>query len=123
MSKFEEIKQVILARAKSARACTEQYGRAYKSESIEELMTVIKDNFHWCCDNEVLTVDLIEKYAVEFNTHYIYANVDVKSGYLLCDNATVRACDTATVRAYDTTTVRAWGNATVRACDNATGRA
>ena len=92
---FEEIKEEILKRAHKAGACAKQYGRAYQSKSTEELMQVVKDNFHWACDYNVITPDLIERYREEFAANEIYLNVDVEGGYLLCDNATVKACDNA----------------------------
>ena len=42
---FLELKERILASARSAQACREQYRRAYSSETAEELMAVIKRNF------------------------------------------------------------------------------
>ena len=100
---FEAIKSEILRRAKEAQACTEQYGRAYKSETIAELMNVVKDNFHWACNYKVITVDLIEQYREDFAANDIFVNVSVERGYLLCDSATVKA----------------WGSATVEACGSA----
>ena len=136
---FSELKERILASARIAEACREQYGRAYSSETPEELMEVIKHNFHWCVANKVLTVSLMEEYRDLFTEHGIHCNESVDSGYLLADNATVeawgnatveawgnatvRASGNATVRAYDSATVEAWGNATVQASGNATVRA
>ena len=133
---FEAIKAEILNRAKAARACTEQYGRAYKSETLQELCNVIKDNFHWCFDNKVITPDLLMQYREDFAQNDIFINISVQSGFLLCDNATVeawgnatveargnatvKACDNATVEAWGNATVKAWGNATVKAWGNAT---
>ena len=124
---FKELKQEILDRAHKAEACTEQYGRAYKSETARQLLTVVKDNFGWACNHNVLTVDLIEKYKDTFAENQIYANQSVQDGYLLCDNALVyasgnalvEASDNATVEASGNATVKAWGNATVYASDNA----
>ena len=135
--KFEEIKQEILRRAHGAGACKEQYGRAYKAETMARLCLVIKDNWNWCCDNAVVTPDLLEKCRDEFAEQQIYVNVDTDNGFLLAwgyttveasgnatvrawDNATVRASHTATVRASGNATVEAWGYVTVRASDNAT---
>ena len=120
---FEEIKEEILKRAHKAGACAKQYGRAYQSKSTEELMQVVKDNFHWACENNVITPDLIERYREEFAANEIYLNVSTKRGYLLCDNATVKAWGNATVEACDNATVEAWGNATVEAWGNATVKA
>ena len=127
--RFNEIKGEILRRAHDAGACKEEYGRAYKAKDMAELCGVIKDNFWWCCDNKVLTGELVEKYWEEFGAQDIYVNVDVEKGFLLAwgtatvlasGTATVRAWDTATVLASGTVTVRAWGSATVRAWDTAT---
>ena len=122
--KFEEIKQEILRRAHGAGACKEQYGRAYKAETMARLCRVIKDNWNWCCDNAVVTPDLLEKCRDEFAEQQIYVNVDTDNGFLLASgNTTVEASGNATVRAWDNATVEALDNATVRASDNATVRA
>ena len=128
---FEAIKAEILKRAKEHHACTEQYGRAYKSENLAELMQVIKDNFNWARHNDVVTPDIIEQYREDFAVNDIYLNVDVNRGFLICDNATVEAYGNATVEAHGSATVTAYGNATVTAygsatvtaCDNATVKA
>ena len=125
---FEDIKAEILNRAKAAKACTEQYSRAYKSETLQELCSVIKDNFNWCFNNKVITSNLLMQYREDFAQNDIFINISVRSGFLLCDNATVeawgnatvKAWDNATVKAWDNVTVEAWGNATVEACDNVT---
>lgn len=108
--KFNEIKAEILSRAKEANACKEQYGRAYTSGSLAELMQVVKDNFSWACCNKVITPDLIEKYREEFASNDIYLNVNVEHGYLLCDNSSVEARNNSSVVA--------WNNSSVVACGN-----
>lgn len=117
---FEAIKAEILNRAKAAKACTEQYSRAYKSETLQELCSVIKDNFRWCFNNKVITSNLLMQYREDFAQNDIFINISVRSGFLLCDNATVKAWGNATVKACGNATVEAWDNATVEACDNAT---
>ena len=117
---FEAIKAEILNRAKAAKACTEQYSRAYKSETLQELCSVIKDNFRWCFNNKVITSNLLMQYREDFAQNDIFINISVRSGFLLCGNATVEAWGNATVEAWGNATVKAWGNATVEACDNAT---
>ena len=111
MKQFEEIKKEILERAHNARACTIQYKRAYQSENLETLCNVIKDNFWWCCRNNVLDGELIDKYKKIFSDNKIYHNVSIKSGFLLASgNSTVEAYDNSTVKAYDNSTVEASGN-------------
>ena len=125
---FSEIKQEILDRARRAEACRPEYGRAYAAEDMQGLCTVIKDNFNWCCRNGVIDAPLLEKSKSDFAACDIYVNTDAERGFLLCDNATVKACGNAKVKAYgnakveacDNATVKAWSNATVKACDNAT---
>ena len=115
----EEIKREILRRAHVARACKEQYRRAYESETMAELCQVIKDNFWWACWHQVIDTALLKQYESDFAENDIYVNVSVCKGYLLCDNTTVEACGNATVVAYGNATVEAYGNATVTADNNA----
>ena len=124
MKQFEEIKKEILERAHNARACTIQYKRAYQSENLETLCNVIKDNFWWCCRNNVLDGELIDKYKKIFSDNKIYHNVSIKSGFLLASgNSTVKAYGNSTVEAYDNSTVKASGNSTVKASGNSTVKA
>ena len=132
MKQFEEIKKEILERAHKAGACTEQYKRAYQSDNLETLCNVIKDNFWWCCRNNVLDGELIDKYKEIFSENKIYHNVSVESGWLLASgnstveaygNSTVKAYGNSTVEAYDNSTVEAYGNSTVEAYDNSTVKA
>ena len=121
---FLEFKEEILKRAKATNACTNEYKRAYRSESFSELMQVIKDNFNFACLRKVIDSELIKLYKNQFNENKIYCNVDVSKGFLLAsDNATVKAWDNATVKAWGNATVKAWGNATVKAWGNATVKA
>ena len=148
MERFEEFKTTILERAKKECACKEQYSRALKSDTFEDLMSVIKDNFLWATENKIIDPILINEYKQEFNGNNIWCNENARNGFLLLtgnttaeatgnttveaygnttveayDNTTVRATGNTTVRAYDNTTVEAYGNATVEAYDNATVRA
>ena len=119
MKQFEEIKKEILERAHNARACTIQYKRAYQSENLETLCHVIKDNFWWCCRNNVLDGELIDKYKKIFSDNKIYHNVSIKSGFLLASgNSTVKASGNSTVKAYDNSTVKTYNNSTVEASGN-----
>ena len=117
---FSEIKQEILDRARRAKACRPEYGRAYAAEDMQRLCTVIKDNFNWCCRNGVIDAPLLEKYKSDFAACDIYVNTDAERGFLLCDgNATVTAYGNAKVRAWNNAKVEAYGNATVRAWNSA----
>ena len=121
MERFEELKKIILERAREAQACREQYGRAYMAESFQQLMEVVRDNFCWAVNNSVIDGDLIDTYQDEFNAGRIWHNEDVTEGFLLASgSATVRASGSATVEAYGSATVRAYDSATVRAYDSAT---
>ena len=120
MERFEEFKTTILERAKKECACKEQYSRALKSDTFEDLMSVIKDNFLWATENKIIDPILIKEYKEEFHGNGICCNENICNGFLLATgNATVEATGNATVRAYDNATVRAYDNATVRATGNA----
>ena len=112
MERFEEFKTTILERAKKECACKEQYSRALKSDTFEDLMSVIKDNFLWATENKIIDPILIKEYKEEFHGNGICCNENICNGFLLATgNATVEATGNATVRAYDNATVRATGNA------------
>ena len=114
-----EILSEVLAIAKERSACTSEYRRAAESTDMASLAAVLRDNFHWCCKNGLLTPDTITRWRLR--DHGIACNEDVSSGYCLAsDNATVIASDNATVRVSGSATVEAYGSATVRACDSAT---
>jgi hypothetical protein len=132
MENFNQIKQLVLERAKPNGACSGEFKRALQSENLSELCQVLKDNFFWGCQNNVITHGLIEQFKEDFAQNEIWSNQNVSSGFCLASgnatvrassNATVRASGNATVRAWDNATVEASGNATVEAWDNATVRA
>ena len=121
MERFEELKNEILRRAHEAHACAEQYGRAYKAETLDGLMQVVRDNFYWCCNSKVLDGALIDAYREEFNAGKIWHNEEaITEGFMLASgNASVRAYDSASVEAYDSASVRAYDSASVRASGSA----
>ena len=127
MELFGELKSEILRRAHNANPCVEQYKRALESTNMQELCEVIKDNFIWCCYNNVIDGGILEKYKDDFVHEDIFYNENVERGFLLatatveaCGNATVWACGNATVEANGNAKVWAYGNATVEANGNAT---
>ena len=114
MEKFNELKEKILRVAKNQSACSEQYKRAYSSKTIHDLCTVIRDNFHWCCNHSVLTPEIIETYKADFAENGIYHNENVSGAYLIASgSSTVRAYGSSTVIASDSSTVRAYGSSYV----------
>ena len=121
MKQFEEIKKKILERAHNARASTIQYKRAYQSENLETLCNVIKDNFWWCCRNNVLDGELIDKYKKIFSDNKIYHDVSIKSGFLLASgNSTVKAYDNSYINCRSTIECVLKDNSIVRKWDTNT---
>ena len=119
--RFDALKAEILKRAKEKQACKGEYSRALKSNTYQELLQVVKDNFGWASTNKIIDAELIGEYKQEFNENDIWCNESVGIGFLLAyGSATVRAFDSATVRAYDSATVEAYGSATVEAYGSAT---
>ena len=114
-----QILSEVLSIAKEKKACASEYRRAAQSTDMASLAAVLRDNFHWCCDNWLLTADTITRWGLR--EYGITCNEDVSSGYCLATgSATVKASDRATVTAYDRATVEAFGSATVKASDRAT---
>ncbi len=128
-SNFEQIKKIILQKAKENGACQSEYRRALKSTNITEICQILKDNFNWGCCHGVITSEFIEQFKDDFAINEIFVNTNVVKGFVIAsgsatvwasDSATVWASGSATVRAFDSATVWASGSATVRASDSAT---
>ena len=131
---YEKIKADLLAFGKKNGACIGQYQRLYKSESIEEVIAVVKDNF-WRCAKYLDFADVIMANREQFAEHQIWVNQDVEIregvGYLLATDGTINAkscgtstinaksCDTSTINAtsWDTSTINAtsWDTSTINA--------
>ena len=96
------MKKEILRRAHEARACRKEYGRAYKAETLDALMQVVRDNFRWCTDNDVVDGALIDAYKEEFNAGKIWHNESsITDGFMLATgSASVLATGSASVKAY-----------------------
>ena len=109
---YEKIKADLLAFGKKNGACVEQYQRLYKAESIEEVISVVKDNFWWCARYRDFA-DVIMANREQFAEHQIWANQDVEIregvGYLISTEGVVNAtsCGTSTINAksWDTSTM------------------
>ena len=121
---YEKVKADLLAFGKKNGACVEQYQRLYKAESIEEVISVVKDNFWWCAKYRDFA-DVIMANREQFVEHQIWANQDVEIregvGYLISTEGVVNATswDTSTINATsrDTSTINAesWDTSTINA--------
>jgi hypothetical protein len=122
MSDYNKFRKVIIDLCKQKGACEGEFKKLIAATDMPSLTDVLKANFHWCCNNEVLTGDIIDTYGLA--EYGIRHNVDASGGYLLAwGSATVRAWGSATVRASGNAKVEASGSATVRAWDSATVQA
>ena len=126
MSDYNKFRKVIIDLCKQKGACEEEFRKLVSATDMASFNDVLKANFHWCCNNEVLTGDIIDTYGLA--EYGIRHNVNASDGYLLASgsatveawgSATVRASGSATVRASGSATVEAWGSATVRASGSA----
>ena len=133
MERFEQFKKELLARAKAADACVEQYSRALHAETADALLSVVRDNFHWAVDSDVLTGKFIDEWKDEFAAGRIWHNCDVENGYLLAtegrfvargnssvvarDYSSVEARDYSSVEARDYSSVEAWDYSYTTSCD------
>ncbi len=73
---FKQQKEEILKRAKKFDACVTEYKKAYKSESTEELLMVVKRNMYWCISEGMLNTEiLVEIFGEETLTeNYIFVS-------------------------------------------------
>ena len=121
---YEKIKADLLAFGKRNGACVEQYQRLYRAESIEEVISVVKDNFWWCAGYRDFA-DVIMANREQFAEHQIWANQDVEIregiGYILATEGVINAksCGTSTINAKScgTSTINAesWDASTINA--------
>ena len=111
---YEKVKADLLAFGKRNGACVEQYQRLYKAESIEEVISVVKDNFWWCAKYRDFA-DVIMANREQFAEYQIWVNQDVEIregvGYLLATEGEINATS------WDTSTINAtsWGTSTINA--------
>ena len=118
MERFEQFKNELLARAKAANACAEQYSRALHAETMDSLLAVVRDNFRWAVRNDVLTGEFIDEWEDEFATGSIWHNHNVENGYLLATEGRFEARGNSSVEARGNSSVVARGNSSVVAWDN-----
>ena len=118
-TRFEELKKEILIRAHKAEACREEYGRAYGAETLDALMEVVRDNFNWCCNNDVLDGDIIDRYKAEFNAGKIWHNeARVTDGMLLLDNSSAVLLDNSSAVLRDNSSAELRDNSSAVLLDN-----
>ena len=118
MERFEQFKNELLARAKAADACAEQYSRALHAETMDSLLAVVRDNFRWAVRNDVLIGEFIDKWKDEFAAGRIWHNRDVEDGFLLATEGRFVAWDNSSVVAWDNSSVVALDNSSVEARGN-----
>ena len=131
---YDKIKSDLLDFGKRNGACIGQYQRLYKTESIEDVISVVKDNFEWCIKYKDFA-DVLMANREQFAEHRIWINQNVEIqegvGFLLVtegsinatsyDTSTINAtsCDTSTINAtsYGTSTINAtsYGASTINA--------
>ena len=109
---YEEVKDSLLSFGKKHSACQLGYKRLYATESVEEVMAVVKDNFSWCCQFDDFA-DVLLAHREQFAEHKIWINtsVEIKEGvgYLLTTEGEFNA------RSWETSTINAesWGTSTM----------
>jgi len=62
MKTFQETKEFIVTRATELDACEGQLDRANEAETIEDLLSVIKDNLGWVSNHKLFTWESIQEY-------------------------------------------------------------
>ena len=118
---YDKIKSDLLDFGKRNGACIGQYQRLYKTESIEDVISVVKDNFEWCIKYKDFA-DVLMANREQFAEHRIWINQNVEIqegvGFLLVTEGSIN------VTSYGTSTINAksYGTSTINAesCDTST---
>jgi hypothetical protein len=79
MKKIEKLKIELLEKAKEKGACVDQYRRAAKCETEEELLKVIHDNLNWCSENEIISNEWLSKFTAKALLKSGVANTGLKN--------------------------------------------
>ena len=99
---YDKIKSDLLDFGERNGACIGQYQRLYKAESIEDIISVVKDNFKWCIQYKDFA-DVLMANREQFAEHRIWINQDVEIhagvGFLLVTEGSIN------VTSYDTSTI------------------
>ena len=119
---YDKIKSDLLDFGKRHYACIGQYQRLYKAESIEDVISVVKDNFGWCIQFKDFA-DVLMTNREQFAEHRIWINQNVEIqegvGFLLVTEGSINAASygTSTINAesWDTSTINAksWNTSTM----------
>ena len=118
---YDKIKSDLLDFGKRHDACIGQYQRLYKAESIEDVISVVKDNFEWCIRYKDFT-DVLMANREQFAEHRIWINQNVKIqegvGFLLATEGMIYATSFGS----STINAKSWGTSTIYAtsCDIST---
>ena len=116
-NKFQEVKAEILRRAEQKEACKSQYSRANDAETVDDLLEVVKDNFSWCWDRQVVDIDLLNKLGDDVlwrngiytsGEHHLAFSENVSLFFLGSSQATVETRESSQA------TVETWGSSIVR---------
>ena len=111
---YDKIKSDLLDFGERNGACIGQYQRLYKAESIEDIISVVKDNFKWCIQYKDFA-DVLMANREQFAEHRIWINQDVEIhagvGFLLVTegsiNVTSYGASTINVTSYGASTINA----------------
>ena len=108
---YDKIKSDLLDFGKRNGACIGQYQRLYKAESIEDIISVVKDNFKWCIQYKDFA-DVLMANREQFAEHQIWINQNVEIqegvGFLLVTEGSINA------ESYGASTINA------KSCDTST---
>ena len=121
---YDKIKSDLLDFGKRHGACIGQYQRLYKAESIEYVISVVKDNFEWCVKFKDFA-DVLMANREQFAEHRIWINQNVEIqegvGFLLVTEGSINAeswgSSMINAESWGSSTVNAksWGSSTVNA--------
>lgn len=119
MTNFKKIKRIGLERAKANDACESEIAKLIASKNLVELCQIIKSNFSWCYNHNVVTAELLEQFKDEFAENEIYVNTDTDRGYvLLSGNSSARLSGNSSARLFDNSSAELFDNSSAELSGN-----
>jgi hypothetical protein len=111
---YSEIKSLILSIGKDKSACSDQFIRAAKSTTIQELLKVVKDNANWCYFSGILSAEVLEQIPdtelVEAGIYFRKTGIVQKDNFCIYHSSSSKHYDSSSSKHYGSSSSEHYGS-------------
>ena len=124
---FIDFKNYVVTTAKKAGASCGEYRKALQADNWNDFLQVVKDNANWCYQNNVITVDVLEKYVpdeilLENGIYVKKSNIEQREGFALYYSSTSEHYGSSTSKHYGSSTSKHYDSSTSKHYDSSTSK-